>query len=127
MSDKIDWNKVEAMADAMTDADIGLPRGQKMYTPEEGRKAYLEFRKNARKHPGYKEALRRVQAQQKAACALRLMREHANISQAEVARFELENMRKRNPDKKITDIPMRTYGMMDGKGALALAEKFMAE
>lgn len=42
-------------------------------------------------------------------------------------RFELENMRKRNPDKKITDIPMRTYGMMDGKGALALAEKFMAE
>ena len=52
MSDKIDWNKVEAMADAMTDADIALSRGQKMYTPEEGRKAYLEFRKNARKRQG---------------------------------------------------------------------------
>ena len=86
MSEKIDWDKVEAMADAMTDADIGLVRRQKMYTPEEGRKVYLQFRKDARKSPGYKETFRRVQAQQKAACALRLMREHANISQAEVAR-----------------------------------------
>ncbi len=42
-------------------------------------------------------------------------------------RFELNNMRKRNPDKIITDIPMRTYGLMDGKGALELAEKAMAE
>lgn len=42
-------------------------------------------------------------------------------------RFELENMRKRNPDRKIIDIPMRTYGTMDGKGALALAEKLMEE
>ena len=42
-------------------------------------------------------------------------------------RFELENMRKRNPGKKITDIPMRTYGLMDGKGALEIAEKMMAE
>jgi PTS system cellobiose-specific IIB component len=42
-------------------------------------------------------------------------------------RFELANMRKRNPDKLITDIPMRTYGLMDGKGALELAEKTMAQ
>ncbi|MDO4414937.1 MAG: PTS sugar transporter subunit IIB [Erysipelotrichaceae bacterium] len=40
-------------------------------------------------------------------------------------RFELENMRKRNPGIKITDIPMRTYGLMDGKGALEIAEKLM--
>lgn len=42
-------------------------------------------------------------------------------------RFELANMKKRNPGKKITDIPMRMYGTMDGKGTLALAEKIMAE
>lgn len=42
-------------------------------------------------------------------------------------RFELGNMRKRNPGKKIIDIPMRMYGTMDGKATLALAEKIMAE
>ena len=42
-------------------------------------------------------------------------------------RFELANMRKRTPDRKITDIPMRMYGTMDGKATLALAEKIMAE
>ena len=42
-------------------------------------------------------------------------------------RFEVENMRKRNPGKKILDIPMRMYGTMDGKGTLELAEKTMAE
>ena len=42
-------------------------------------------------------------------------------------RFELANMRKRNPDRKITDIPMRMYGTMDGKATLALAEKIMNE
>ena len=41
-------------------------------------------------------------------------------------RFELENLRKRYPGKKIIDIPMRTYGLMDGPGTLALAEKIMA-
>ena len=42
-------------------------------------------------------------------------------------RFEVANMRKRNPGKKILDIPMRMYGTMDGKGTLELAEKTMAE
>jgi len=40
-------------------------------------------------------------------------------------RYELENMRKRNPGTPIADIPMRTYGLMDGAGALALAEEIM--
>jgi PTS system cellobiose-specific IIB component len=40
-------------------------------------------------------------------------------------RYELENMRKRNPGTPVADIPMRTYGLMDGEGALALAEEIM--
>ena len=42
-------------------------------------------------------------------------------------RFELENLRKRYPGKKIIDIPMKTYGLMDGPGTLALAEQIMSE
>ena len=40
-------------------------------------------------------------------------------------RFELDNMRNRNPGLSIIDIPMKTYGLMDGAGALALAESIM--
>ena len=86
MSEKIDWEKAEAMADAMTDEDIGLKPGERMYTPEEGRRAYLESVERARKHPNYAATLRRVKEEQKAARALRLMRERANITQREVAR-----------------------------------------
>lgn len=42
-------------------------------------------------------------------------------------RYQLEKMRAQYPDKKISDIPMRTYGLMDGKGTLDIAEKLMAE
>lgn len=83
---KIDWEKAEAMADAMTDADIGLKPGEKMFTPEEGRRAYQESVKKAKRRPGYAAALRRVEEEQKAARALRLMRERAKITQREVAR-----------------------------------------
>lgn len=38
-------------------------------------------------------------------------------------RFAVAKLTKEHPDKVITDIPMRTYGMMDGKGALAIAEE----
>ena len=64
---KIDWDKVEAMADAMTDEDTGLAKGARQFTPEEGRRAYLESVERAKKTPGYKAALRRVRAQQAAA------------------------------------------------------------
>ena len=86
MSEKIDWAKVEAMADAMTDEDIGLKPGEKMWTAEEGRRAFLESVRRAEKTPGYAATLRKVEARQKAARAMRLMREKAAISQSEVAR-----------------------------------------
>ena len=42
-------------------------------------------------------------------------------------RFSLPGLKQRFPDKKIDTIDMRMYGMMDGKGVLAVAEKAMAE
>jgi len=83
---KIDWDKVEAMADAMTDEDTGLAKGARQFTPEEGRRAYLEWESSAAKLPGAKAALRRVRAQQAAARAMRQMREHNDLTQAEIAR-----------------------------------------
>lgn len=56
------------------------------WTAAEGRKAYLEWAAKVEKHPGYPAALARVQAQQKAARAMRRMRERAEITQAEIAR-----------------------------------------
>ena len=41
--------------------------------------------------------------------------------------YTLKDLQKEWPDLKITDIPMRMYGMMDGKGTLELAEKLMEE
>lgn len=40
-------------------------------------------------------------------------------------RFALDKFKKDYPTKPITFIDMRTYGLMDGKGALATAEKIM--
>lgn len=40
-------------------------------------------------------------------------------------RYELEDMRQRNPDIPVIDIPMRMYGLMDGAACLALAESIM--
>ena len=56
------------------------------WTAAEGRKAYLEWAAKVKKHPGYPAALERVQVQQKAARAMHLMRERAEITQAEIAR-----------------------------------------
>lgn len=42
-------------------------------------------------------------------------------------RYALTKLQAAHPDYKITDIPMKMYGMMDGKSVLALAEKLMAE
>ena len=56
------------------------------WTAAEGRKAYLQWKAKVEKHPGYPAALARVQAQQKAARAMRRMRERAEITQAEIAR-----------------------------------------
>ena len=71
---KIDWEKAEAMADAMTDADIGLKPGEKMFTPEEGRRAYQESVKKAKRRPGYPAALRRVEEHRRAGPLLPLLR-----------------------------------------------------
>lgn len=83
--EKIDWDAVEAMADAMTDEEAGIKPGEKI-TPEEGRRLYLESLERAKKSPTFPAVLRRVQEEQRAARALRLMRERANITQREVAR-----------------------------------------
>ena len=85
MSEKIDWEKAEAMADAMTDEEAGIVPGEKI-TPENGRRAYLESVKRAERDPNFAATLRRVEEEQKAARALRLMRERAKITQREVAR-----------------------------------------
>jgi predicted XRE-type DNA-binding protein len=82
---KIDWEKAEAMAEAMTDEEAGIKPGEKI-TPEEGRRLYLEWSAKVRKRPSYAAALRRVEEEQKAARALRLMRERAKMTQREVAR-----------------------------------------
>jgi len=83
---KIDWDKVEAMADAMTDEEAGLAPGEKQFTPKEGRKAYLDWERRTSTLPGARAAERRIKAQQAAARAMRLMREHNDLTQAEIAR-----------------------------------------
>ena len=40
-------------------------------------------------------------------------------------RFALAKLKKQFPDKPIDAIDMRSYGLMDGKAAIALAEKLM--
>lgn len=42
-------------------------------------------------------------------------------------RYALAKLKAENPTYKITDIPMKMYGLMDGKGTLELAEKLLAE
>lgn len=42
-------------------------------------------------------------------------------------RFQLNKLKEAHPDYKIAEIPMQMYGMMDGEGVLALAEKLMGE
>ena len=86
MKKEIDWEKAEMLAANMTDADIGLEPGQKMFDRKEGRAAYLASVAGAKRVPGYANVRRDVRAQQTAARALRRMREKANITQAEVAR-----------------------------------------
>ncbi|MEE1411086.1 MAG: PTS sugar transporter subunit IIB [Bulleidia sp.] len=40
-------------------------------------------------------------------------------------RYALAKLQAAHPEKKITDIPMQMYGLMDGKGVLAKAEELM--
>ena len=42
-------------------------------------------------------------------------------------RYAMAKKKAENPTYLITDIPMQMYGLMDGKGTLALAEKLMGE
>jgi PTS system cellobiose-specific IIB component len=42
-------------------------------------------------------------------------------------RFALEKLRKQFPDKPVDAIDMRSYGLMDGKSAVALAEKLLGK
>ena len=42
-------------------------------------------------------------------------------------RFALDKVKSTYPEKPIDFIDMRVYGMMDGKGALEIAEKIMGE
>jgi PTS system cellobiose-specific IIB component len=42
-------------------------------------------------------------------------------------RYVVDKLKKEHPAWKITDIPMRMYGTMDGKGAIELAEKLIGE
>jgi PTS system cellobiose-specific IIB component len=41
--------------------------------------------------------------------------------------YALPRLRQMYPDKKIAVIPAQIYGLMDGKGVLALAEKLLRE
>ena len=42
-------------------------------------------------------------------------------------RFALDKLKKAYPGKPIDFIDMRIYGLMDGKGALAIAQKYLNE
>lgn len=42
-------------------------------------------------------------------------------------RYAEKNIREQFPDKPVSFIDMRIYGMMDGKGTLAIAQKAMGE
>lgn len=62
------------------DADGGV------WSSEQGRAAYAAWADGVRRSSAYPAALRRVKAQQEAAAAMRRMREHAALTQAEIAR-----------------------------------------
>lgn len=62
------------------DADGGA------WSPERGSAAYAAWAEGVRRSPSYPAALRRAKAQQEAASALRRMREHAALTQTEIAR-----------------------------------------
>ncbi len=66
--------------------DLGLESGERQFTREEARAAAAQWMAETATLPEYPAVLRRVKAQQEAAHALRRMREHAAISQAEIAR-----------------------------------------
>lgn len=42
-------------------------------------------------------------------------------------RYVVAKLKTEHPELKISDIPMKMYGTMDGKGALELAEKLIGE
>ena len=42
-------------------------------------------------------------------------------------RYALGKLKAAHPDYKITDIPMKQYGLMDGKGTLKLAMDLLGE
>lgn len=42
-------------------------------------------------------------------------------------RYALDKLKSAHPDYKITDIPMQTYGLMDGKGAIEIVKKILGE
>lgn len=66
--------------------ELGLETSERQFTRAEARAAAAQWMATARELPEYPAALRRVQAQQSAARALRRMREHAALTQAEIAR-----------------------------------------
>ncbi len=78
--------KTKANKSTFTNEELGLEPGERQFTRDEARAAYLQWKAKVEKHPGYPAALARAQAQQKAARAMRRMRERAEITQAEIAR-----------------------------------------
>lgn len=42
-------------------------------------------------------------------------------------RYVVSKLQQEHPSWKVTDIPMRMYGTMDGKGTIELAEKLIGE
>jgi PTS system cellobiose-specific IIB component len=42
-------------------------------------------------------------------------------------RYVVQKLQQEHPDLHISDIPMKMYGTMDGKGAIELAEKLIGE
>ena len=69
-----------------THAELGLAPGERQFTPEEARAAAEKWMADASRLPGPQSAYRRAKAQQDAARALRRMREHAALTQTEIAR-----------------------------------------
>ena len=78
--------KPKNKTEQFTNEELGLEPGERQLTKEEARKAYLDWMAKTATHPGAQAALRRVREQQKAARALRRMREHAALTQKEIAR-----------------------------------------
>ena len=69
-----------------TSKELGLASGERQFTPEEARAVAKKWMADVARLPGSQSAYRRAKAQQDAARALRRMREHAALTQTEIAR-----------------------------------------